>query len=235
MAGKLYLLPVGLGPSSMGLTHPPEVLARLQTLQYFAVERAKTARAELRRLGHPASLQSLAIEEIPEKPQGADLDRLLAPCVAGHDLGVMSEAGCPAVADPGALLVRRAHELGVEVVPMVGPSSLLLALMASGLNGQGFAFHGYLPIEEAARAQSLRKLEQESQREQRTQLFIETPYRNDAMFDGLLKHCQPNTRLCVARAITTSQEWIKTLPVHAWRKAERPELARLPTVFLLLA
>jgi 16S rRNA (cytidine1402-2'-O)-methyltransferase len=147
----------------------------------------------------------------------------------------MSEAGCPAVADPGALLVRRAHEKGVKVVPLVGPSSLLLGLMASGLNGQSFAFHGYLPVDEEARKRRIRELEAESARHSRTQLFIETPYRNDRMFEALKSTCGPETRLCVARDLTTADEWIATRRIADWKKTAAPELSKRPTVFLLLA
>ncbi|MFT4173123.1 MAG: SAM-dependent methyltransferase [Rhodocyclaceae bacterium] len=235
MAGNLYLIPVGLGPSALGASHPAEVTALAGRLDCFIVERAKTARAELKRLGHPAPIQSLQITELPERLDGRTLDELLAPAKAGRDIGLMSEAGCPAVADPGALVVRHAHALGIRVVPMVGPSSLLLGLMGSGLNGQSFAFHGYLPVAAGERSQRIKQLERESAKLQRTQLFIETPYRNDVMYDALLQSCEDGTRLCVARALTTADEWIMTRSVGAWKKSPRPDLARQPTVFLLLA
>ena len=233
--GSLYLIPVSLGPAGTGLTTPADVAARACNLSYFVVENAKTARAELKRLDHPAPLRDLDIRELPEKPGAADLDALLTPLLAGQDAGLMSEAGCPAVADPGALLVRRAHEKGVKVVPLVGPSSLLLALMASGLNGQSFAFHGYLPVDEEARKRRIRELEAESARHARTQLFIETPYRNDRMFEALKATCDPETRLCVARDLTTADEWIATRRIADWKKAAAPDLSKRPTVFLLLA
>jgi len=233
--GSLYLIPVSLGPASTGLTTPADVAARACSLTYFVVENAKTARAELKRLDHPAPLRELDIRELPEKPGSADLDTLLAPLLAGRDAGLMSEAGCPAVADPGALLVRRAHEKGVKVVPLVGPSSLLLGLMASGLNGQSFAFHGYLPVDEEARKRRIRELEAESARHSRTQLFIETPYRNDRMFEALKNTCGPETRLCIARDLTTDDEWIATRRIADWKKTAAPELSKRPTVFLLLA
>ena len=233
--GTLYLIPVSLGPASTGLTTPVEVGARARSLSYFVVENAKTARAELKRFEHPQPLRDLDIRELPEKPGPVDLDALLAPLQAGRDAGLMSEAGCPAVADPGALLVRRAHELGIRVVPLVGPSSLLLALMASGLNGQSFAFHGYLPVEAEARNRRIRDLEAESTRHARTQIFIETPYRNEHMFEALRTHCSPATRLCIARDLTLESEWIVTRPVAEWKKAAAPDLAKRPTVFLLLA
>jgi 16S rRNA (cytidine1402-2'-O)-methyltransferase len=234
-AGALYLIPVSLGEAPLALTTPAEVGARACSLDYFVVENARTARAELKRFAHPRPLRDLDIRELPENPGPADLDALLTPIRAGRDCGLMSEAGCPAVADPGALLVRRAHEAGVRVVPMVGPSSLLLGLMASGLNGQSFAFHGYLPIDEEARKRRLRELEAESARFSRTQLFIETPYRNDRMFEALKQACGPETRLCVARDLTTADEWIVTKRIADWKKSPTPELAKRPTVFLLLA
>ena len=234
--GILYLLPVSLGPEApLQLTTPAEVAARAGLLDYFVVENARTARAELKRFGHPRPLRELDIRELPEKPGQADLDSLLAPLLAGQNAGLMSEAGCPAVADPGALLVRRAHEKGVQVVPMVGPSSLLLALMASGLNGQSFAFHGYLPVDEEARNKRIRELEAESARYARTQLFIETPYRNDRMFAALRDTCQPGTRLCVARDLTLESELVQSQRIADWKKRPAPELSKRPTVFLLLA
>ncbi len=234
-AGTLYLIPVSLGPASLDITTPADVAARARSLSYFVVENARTARAELKRFEHPAPLRELDIRELPDKPGPADLDALLAPLLGGVDAGLMSEAGCPAVADPGALLVRRAHEKGVRVVPLVGPSSLLLALMASGLNGQSFTFHGYLPVDEEARKRRLRELEAESARFSRTQLFIETPYRNERMFEALRSTCGPETRLCIARDLTTADEWIVTRRIADWKCAPAPELSKRPTVFLLLA
>ncbi|WP_374484899.1 SAM-dependent methyltransferase [Zoogloea sp.] len=234
-SGILYLIPVSLGPAPTGLTTPTDVATRARSLSYFVVENAKTARAELKRLEHPQPLRDLDIRELPEKPSATDLDALLAPLLAGSDAGLMSEAGCPAVADPGALLVRRAHELGIRVAPLVGPSSLLLALMGSGLNGQSFAFHGYLPVDEEARNRRIRELEAESARFSRTQLFIETPYRNERMFEALRSVCKADTRLCVARDLTLDSEWIHTRPVAEWKKVSAPELAKRPTVFLILA
>ncbi len=233
--GTLYLIPVSLGPGDSALTHPPEVLRRLQALDYFIVERAKTARADLKRFGHPRPLQELEIHELPETPDTIWLDTHLQAALAGRDVGLMSEAGCPAVADPGSLVVRRAHHHGLRVVPLVGPSSLLLSMMASGLNGQSFAFHGYLPIAAIERAQRIQALEAESAQWQRTQLFIETPYRNAAMLDALLAACKPETQLCVATSLTTNDEWVMTRSIAQWRRAERPDLERRPSIFLLLA
>lgn len=233
--GKLYLIPVSLGDSASSLTTPADVAACARGLDYFVVENARTARAELKRLEHPRPLRDLDIRELPENPGREDLDTLLAPLLAGRDAGLMSEAGCPAVADPGALLVRRAHEMGIRPMPLVGASSLLLALMASGLNGQSFAFHGYLPVDEDARDRRIRDLEAESARHARTQLFIETPYRNERLFAALLKTCRSDTRLCVARDLTLDSEWITSRPLGDWKKSPPPDLARRPTVFLILA
>jgi 16S rRNA (cytidine1402-2'-O)-methyltransferase len=233
--GRLYLIPASLGASPWQRTLPAEVQAVAASLGDFVVENARTARAELKRLEHPLPLRDIRIETLPEQPDRATLDALLAPALAGRDMGLMSEAGCPAVADPGALLVRRAHELGLRVVPLVGPSSLLLALMSSGLNGQSFAFHGYLPVDEAGRALRLRELEAESRQAGRTQLFIETPYRSQKMFHTILAACRPETRLCVARDLTTAEEWICSQAVDQWRKDREPDLAKHPTIFLLLA
>jgi 16S rRNA (cytidine1402-2'-O)-methyltransferase len=235
MAGTLYLIPVALGESDWVAYLPQTSRDVACRLRHFVVENAKSARAELKRIGHPLPLRELAIEQLPEKPAAADIERLLAPLLGGHDLGLMSEAGCPGVADPGATLVRRAHELGGTVRPLVGPSSLLLALMASGLEGQRFAFHGYLPAREPERSRRIGELEQESKRQSQTQLFIETPYRNGAMFDTLLAACRPQTLLCVATDLTLPTEAVATRRVADWRKAPRPDLDKRPTVFLLLS
>ncbi|MDQ7988143.1 MAG: SAM-dependent methyltransferase [Candidatus Dactylopiibacterium sp.] len=234
-AGLLHLLPVGLGPAEPARTHPAHVVSTLDALDYFIVERAKTARAELKRLGYTRPMQTAELAELPPQLDAAAIERLLAPVRDGRDAGLMSEAGCPAVADPGALIVRRAHALGIRVIPHVGPSSLLLALMASGLNGQGFAFHGYLPQKPDERIRAIQALEKDSARLDRTQLFIETPYRNDAMFAGLLQACHEETLLCVARSLSTASEWIATRSVRDWKRAGTPDLDRQPVVFLLLA
>lgn len=160
---------------------------------------------------------------------------MLAPLLAGHDMGVISEAGCPGIADPGADLVELAHRKGVRVVPLVGPSSILLALMASGLNGQCFAFQGYLPIDEVERKKSIIALESESAKRNQTQLFIETPYRNERMFSALLASCRPNTQLCVATDITCESEQIATYSIAQWKKRPAPTLNKRPSLFLLLA
>jgi 16S rRNA (cytidine1402-2'-O)-methyltransferase len=235
MVGTLWLLPVALGDTSWETCLPAATRDAACKLTHFVAENAKTARAELKRIGHQLPLRELAIEQLPEAPTAADIERLLAPLRAGHDLGLMSEAGCPAVADPGALLVRRAHELGLTVRPLVGPSSLLLGLMASGLDGQRFAFHGYLPARDPERGRRIVELEGESARLRQTQIFIETPYRNPALFKALLLACKPKTRLCLATDLSLPSEQIATRRIADWKALAPPDLDKRPTVFLLLA
>ena len=235
MAGTLYLIPVPLGPTAPRDSLPTNVLEIIRPLTHFVVEEAKTARAFLKAAGTDAALQTLQIEELNEHTKADALDRLLSPLRAGHDIGLLSEAGCPAVADPGANLVALAQKENLRVVPLIGPSSLLLALMASGLNGQRFAFQGYLPAKEIERSKAIRDLETESRKRQQTQLFIETPYRNAAMFQSIVQSCQPNTRLTVATDLTLSSEFVATKTIQQWKKQTPPEIERRPTVFLLLA
>ena len=233
-AGTLYLVPTPLAESAADASVPPPVRSRIREIGYFVVEEPKSARSFLKALEHPRPLASLAIERLPEKASDAILDGLLAPLLAGSDAALLSEAGAPAVADPGAALVRRAHYLGIRVVPLVGPSAILMALMASGLEGQRFAFHGYLPVEEAALAKRLRALEADSRRERRTEIFIETPYRNDRLLRLIAATCAPATLLSVAADLTAPTETIDTQPIAVWRS--RPKaIGKRPAVFLLQA
>ncbi|CAI8690849.1 SAM-dependent methyltransferase [Burkholderia pyrrocinia] len=237
-AGTLYLVPNTLGDgdeSMLAAVLPAAVQARAGTLGYYIGENAKTTRVFLKKIGTTRPIQEIEIRELNVNTPAGEIDRLLAPLLAGADAGLVSEAGCPAVADPGALLVRRAHERGVKVVPLVGPSSILLALMASGLNGQSFAFNGYLPVDAAARAKRLRELEQLSRKARQTQIFIETPYRNHAMLDTLIATCAPSTQICVAADLTLATETIASRPVADWKKAPAPNLHKRPAIFLLLA
>ena len=236
--GTLYLIPVALGEATPWSAFlPTQAQAIAAGLRRFVVETARAARAHLKQLDYPHPLRETDIRELPADGPGAAaaLDALLAPALAGEDIGLMSDAGCPAVADPGARLVARAHALGIRVAPLVGPSSILLGLMGSGLNGQSFAFHGYLPVAEGERDAALRALEDESRKLGRTQIFIETPYRNERMLDALLKLLKPDTRLCIACDLNTANETLLTRSVRDWRKAGRPALARRPALFLLLA
>ena len=224
----LYAIPTPLGtPPAQVL--PPSVLSTVKSLGDFAVENAKSARAFLGAVGMDRPLRDLNISTLDGDPH-----ILLQPLREGRSLGLLSEAGCPAIADPGAALVEAAHREGFRVVPLVGPSSIILALMASGLEGQRFAFCGYLPREGAERVRRIRELELRSQKERETQIFIETPYRSDVLLGALLESCAARTRLCVAADLTLPSETIQTRSIVDWRRA-RPELGRRPAVFLLLA
>ncbi len=235
MAGTLYLIPVPLGPTPNEAVLPVPVLEQVRTLRHFVVEHAKTARAFLKTVEMPVPIQELQLAELNEHTHKDQLEALLQPLLEGHDLGLLSEAGCPAVADPGADLVALAQRRNIRVSPLIGPSSLLLALMASGLNGQRFAFHGYLPAKEDERRQAIRLLEKESRQYKQTQLCIETPYRNKALFESLLQHGQPSTRLCLATDLTLPSESIRTRTLAEWKRQPMPDFERRPTVFLLLA
>jgi len=228
----LYLIPTPLGDHAPLIAIPASTLDRVRVIEHFLVEVPKTARAFLKAAGHPMPIASLSIDRIPNDDAG--IDALLAPLRDGRDVGVLSEAGAPAIADPGGAVVRRAHALGCRVVPLAGPSAIMLALMASGLDGQRFAFHGYLPVEEAALGALLKTLEGDSRRDHATQAFIETPYRNDRMLRAILQHCAPSTEVCLATNLTQPDESIRTRTVDAWRR-DAPEIGRRPTVFLLLA
>jgi len=212
----LYLIPVPLGPVSPEACLPPDTLAVARRLDHFVVERAKTARAHLKAMGHPLPIQSLNIEELNEHPPAAAIAALLAPLKAGHDVGLLSEGGCPAVADPGAALVMAAHRENIPVLPLIGPSSILLALMASGLGGQRFTFHGYLPAKEPERSQKIRELEKTARKENATQLFIETPYRSAALLDALATTLAPETWVSVGTDLSLPTQSIATRPAKAW-------------------
>ena len=235
-AGTLYFIPV---PLAEGTTPqqvlPPDVVQRMHSLRYFIVENEKTARQFLTASGHPVPIRELSLSVLTKDTPTKDLAKLLQPIQQGTDVGLMSEAGCPGIADPGAALAAVAHQKNIRVAPLIGPSSLLLALMASGLNGQRFTFLGYLPSEKAERIKTIKGIEFDSRKQQATQLFIETPYRNQHVLEDLIEHLQPQTRLCVACQVTGADEWIVTRTVADWKKSTLPDLHKKPTVFLLLA
>jgi len=235
MAGTLYLIPVPLGPTAPEESLPASVLSAVRPLAHFIVEQPKSARAFLKAVATDVPLQELQLAELNEHTPPQALERLLLPLRAGHDVGLLSEAGCPAVADPGASLVALAQQEDIRVAPLIGPSSLLLALMASGLNGQRFAFHGYLPAKETGRTRALRDLESESRRLRQTQIWIETPYRNQQLFTTALEVCDPATRLTLATDLTLPGESVVTRTIRRWKKQAPPAIERRPTVFLLLA
>jgi 16S rRNA (cytidine1402-2'-O)-methyltransferase len=230
--GRLLLIPTDLAPGTSDAWAGPALRQAVAPLRRFVVEHPKTARQFLKALG--LVVQDLELHVLDEHSRPEDAVGL-AKLLESGDLGLLSEAGCPAVADPGASLVEQAQRLGAQVVPLVGPSSLMLALMASGLNGQRFAFHGYLPARSPEREEAIRQLEIRSRREHETELFIEAPYRNDALFSALLATCKEDTRLCVATDLTSATETIATRTVAEWSRQPRPGLDRRPTVFLLLA
>jgi 16S rRNA (cytidine1402-2'-O)-methyltransferase len=233
--GQLWLIPTPLGENSdPHRVLPADTLAVIEALDYFVVENARTARAFLKAVGTRTPLQALTLRELSEHTPPEAIPALLAPILEGRDAGVLSEAGAPGVADPGAALVAAAHAAGVVVRPLIGPSALLLALMASGLNGQRFAFAGYVPVAAPARLQRLRELERRSADEDETVLIIETPYRNQALFDAALQALSPTTRLLVASDLSLQGEHIRTDTVDAWRR-RAPTVPRTPTVFGLQA
>lgn len=233
--GTLYLIPCTLGDTPASQVLPQHVIDIARSLSHYVVEQTKTARQFLSALKHEQAIQSLHFATLNEHTDSRELPELLAPLLAGHDVGIISEAGCPGIADPGADLVSLAHKSGIRVVPLVGPSSILLALMASGMNGQCFAFHGYLPIAEPERNKAITAFEAESASRRQTQMFIETPYRNDKLFAALLTQCRPQTLLCIATDVSLASEQIQTRTVAQWRSQPAPQLNKRPSLFLLLA
>jgi 16S rRNA (cytidine1402-2'-O)-methyltransferase len=233
--GTLYLIPVTLGDDNLAQALPPAVVAITQKLDTFIVENEKTARRFLGAIKTLKPVRELTLLVLNEHTAAQDLPTLLAPLLAGQDTGLMSEAGCPGIADPGAQLVKLAHQADIRVTPLVGPSSILLALMASGLDGQRFAFLGYLPAEKSERINKLKEIEKRSRETQETQIFIETPYRNQHLLEDIVTHCMPATKLCIASNLTLPEEYILSRNVGGWKKSGLPDLRKQPTVFLLLA
>lgn len=232
VAGTLYMIPLPIAEEALH-TLPAQVATVTAGLRHYFAENVRTARRFLRTL-HPALvLEEIQFSEI-DKHAGADMGLLRRWLAEGQSIGVMSEAGCPGIADPGSVLAAAAHAAGARVVPVAGPSALLLAMMASGLNGQSFAFGGYLPVKEPARGKAIKEAEARSGTLGQTQLFIETPYRNNQMLQDLVKHCQPGTRICIAMDVTGPAEYIKTNTAAYW-KTNPPQLPKAPAIFLILA
>lgn len=232
--GKLYLIPTVIAEGTHEVVIPSSVKSELANIQYFLAEDIRTARRYLSSLKIYSSIESLDFKLLNKDTEETELNEMFAPLIEGSNLGVLSESGCPGVADPGALAVKYAHRNGIKVVPLVGPSSILLSLMASGLNGQQFAFHGYLPIDAKEAMQSIKELERESRTKNQTQIFIETPYRNNQLASNLFKGLHPATLLCIAVDVSGPQESISMHPVKEW-KLKPIELPKLPAVFLFLA
>lgn len=230
--GKLYLIPTTLGDNDPMEVLPISVKHFIDRTDYFIVENEKTARKFIKNISPEKSQPNLKLETLNKHTTADALPGYLKPCFDGFDIGIISEAGCPGVADPGAEIVAIAHQKGIQVVPMVGPSSILLALMASGMNGQSFAFNGYLPIDKADKKKTLKQLEKRSLDLGQSQIFMETPYRNDKLLKDLVSILQPQTRLTIATDITLGQEFIRTKTVQQWKSAT-VDLHKRPTIFVL--
>jgi 16S rRNA (cytidine1402-2'-O)-methyltransferase len=234
-AGRLFLVPAWLSEDTPPEhTVPASALAAIRSLEHFVVENTRSARRYLAACGHPKPIRELSFAELNEHTRASEVPRLLEPALAGWDLGLLSEAGLPAVADPGALLVAQAHARGVAVMPLVGPSSIMLALMSSGLEGQRFRFLGYLPADAASRRARLAEIERDSRKAAETQIFIETPYRNDALLADVLQSCGPATRFAVAADLTAPSQWIRMSAVSDWRR-NPAVIGKRPAIFLLQA
>lgn len=230
--GKLYLIPTPLAPKAT-FSIPIYVVQRLHQLTFLIAERAKTARHFIKATQPPRPISTYTIFELGKHVPPSEWTTFLTPALEGHDIGLVSEAGCPGVADPGAEIVALAYKKEIEVVPMVGPSSILLALMASGMNGQEFCFRGYLPQKRNLLIQQLKRLEQIVLRQKQTQIFIETPYRNNGLLEAVLQTLNDSTRLCVACNLTAEEEFIHTTTIQEWKKRSRPDLHKKPCIFLI--
>lgn len=228
--GILYLVPVALGGDDASAVLPAATLEILRRLRAFVVEDARSARRFLKAVGYPWPLREARFQILNEHTREGEIDALLSPLLSGEDCGLMPEAGCPCIADPGEALVRRAMDAGIRVAPLVGPSSVLLALMASGMSGQRFTFHGYLPVDRIQRDRAIALLEAQAQNA--TQIFIETPYRSPALFQALLQQCRPDTRVCVAADLTLQSEFVQTCSVAEWKRVAL-RLERRRAVFLV--
>ena len=235
LKGKLYMIPATLGECDVNKILPLSVKEQLHKLDEFIVENSKTARAFLKKMSIPTPQNKLKIHILNKHTPIEEFHGFLNACRNGANIGLISEAGCPGVADPGAEITNMAHKEDIQVVPLVGPSSILLAIMASGMNGQSFAFNGYLPIEKSERKKKLQNLEKNSRNFNQTQLFIETPYRNDKIIDSIFQNLQGNTRLCIACDLSLNSEYIKTKTVNDWKKTSKLDLKKRPCIFLIHA
>jgi len=232
LKGKLYLIPITLGESNPDDVLPQTVKRAIEFIDCYIVENEKTARKFIKSI-YPEKVQSsLILSTLNKHTEISDHNEMIKPCLQGINIGLMSEAGCPGVADPGAAIVKLAHEKGIQVVPLVGPSSILLAMMGSGMNGQSFAFNGYLPIDKSDKKSALKSYENLSHNKNQSQIFIETPYRNNKLLEDFLQILQPNTYLCIAADITLPTEYIKTMKVSEWKKT-KIDLHNRPTIFII--
>lgn len=231
--GKLFLIPNTLGETEISGVIPSEVVLLIKRIRIFASENPKNTRRFLKKIDKTIDIDQLTFLELNEHSERKDVEACL-PWLKDSDVGIISEAGCPGIADPGAELVALAHQKGFRVVPLVGPSSILLALIASGFNGQNFSFNGYLPVKSNERSRALKNFEKQSAMENRTQIFIETPYRNQKLFEELIQTLHPQTMLSIACDITTENEYIKSLTILEWRK-QKPDINKRPAIFLFHA
>jgi len=230
--GKLYLIPTTLGENNPEEVLPITIKRTMDCIDNYIVENEKTARKFIKSILPEKVQATLKLSVLNKHTEISDHPKMIQPCLEGKNMGLMSEAGCPGVADPGAVLVKLAHEKGIQVVPLVGPSSILLAMMASGMNGQSFTFNGYLPIEKGEKKSALKNLEKLSQDKNQSQIFIETPYRNNKMLEDILQALNPSTYLCIATDITLPTEYIKTLRAADWKKVT-VDLHNRPTIFII--
>lgn len=233
MKGNLYLIPNTLGESPIERNLPHDTIEIIRSIKYFVVENIRSARRFLKKVDKQIEIDDLVFFELDKHTNPNDIPGFLKPVYEGKHLGLLSEAGCPGVADPGAEVVKLAHEKNLHVIPLVGPSSILLSLMASGLNGQSFAFNGYLPLKKGELGKYIKHLEERSIRGKQTQIFIETPYRNMKMLQELISACRPQTRLCIACDITLETEFIQTKTIAQW-KGKIPAINKRPAIFLIL-
>lgn len=230
--GTLYLIPVPLAENAAAKSFTPYLSETINQISEYIVENTKTARRFLKEAGLTRPQSELIIHDYG-KHNRENMVEFFTGLLNGKDVGLMSEAGCPGIADPGAEIVAYAHQKGIKVIPLVGPSSILLALMASGFNGQSFTFHGYLPIDKVQRSQRIKELENLSEKNNQTQLFIETPFRNNAMLEEILRSCKPQTRLCIACNLTAEDEMVQTKSISEWKK-QMPDLHKKPVIFLMM-
>ena len=232
LKGKLYLIPTTLGEMNPHDVMPQTVKRAIDFIDFYIVENDKTARKFIKSINPEKIQANLKISTLNKHTEITEHNTMISPCLNGINIGLMSEAGCPGVADPGAAIVKMAHEKGIQVIPLVGPSSILLAMMSSGMNGQSFAFNGYLPIDKAEKKSTLKNFEKLSHDKNQSQIFIETPYRNNKLFEDIIQALQPNTDLCIATDITLPTEYIKTMRVADWKKT-KVDLHNRPTIFII--
>ena len=232
LIGKLYLIPITLGESNPDDVLPQTVKRAIEFIDCYIVENEKTARKFIKSINPEKVQSSLILSSLNKHTDKSEINEMIKPLLQGINIGLMSEAGCPGVADPGAVIVKLAHENGIQVIPLVGPSSILLAMMGSGMNGQSFAFNGYLPIDKSDKKAAIKSFEKLSFDKNQSQIFIETPYRNNKFLEDLLQTLQPNTHLCVAADITLPTEYIKTMKVSEWKKVTI-DLHNRPTIYII--